>query len=90
MMPMSLGGEQCVFQEVQSSGSTICRAVLHQQRGETCVWGVHNDVGTGECKSNLFFGVCSVFQDHRAMCMLDTHCVYVCISFNGKHGTFRK
>lgn len=55
MMPESLGGELCVFPEVQSSGSTICRAVLHQQRGETCVWGVHDDVGAGECKSNLFF-----------------------------------
>lgn len=80
MMPESLGGDLCVFPEVQSSGSTICRAVLHQQRGETCVWGVHDDVGAGECKSNLFFWVHSVFQDHRAMCVFDTHCVYVSYS----------
>lgn len=75
-----------MFQEAQSDGSTVRRAMCAPVvRSDVCVRRVHNNVGTGECKSNLFFEVCCLFWDHRAMCMLDTHCVYVCISFDGKH-----
>lgn len=70
-----------------------CREVAAPFAGQCCTsgeerrgcLGVHDDVGASECKSILFFGVHSLCQDHRAMCMLDTHCVYVCILLNSKH-----